>query len=136
MSILVLLLACGPAPATPPAAPPGAEVHPPDPTDAKYLAIPREPKAAPDPVQGVVRSKMGELKACYEAEQRKVTAVAGKIEVGWSVNAGVVSKVHVISNETGDAVLATCITDHVARWSFAPDFSGDVQWPFVFQAPP
>lgn len=86
-------------------------------------------------VKGVVRRYTGQLQYCYEKRLKAVPTLEGRVEVGWSVASGaVVGAPYVISNSTGDAELADCITKKIRRWSFPDDVDGELSWPFAFQA--
>jgi len=85
-------------------------------------------------IKGVVRKYSGQLTYCYEKRLKTVPTLGGRIEVGWTVSGGSVSGApYVVANTTGDAELASCITQKIRRWSFPADVDGDLSWPFVFQ---
>ncbi|HHO53559.1 MAG TPA: AgmX/PglI C-terminal domain-containing protein [Deltaproteobacteria bacterium] len=86
-------------------------------------------------VKDVVRRYTGQLQYCYEKRLKAVPTLEGRVEVGWSMSAGAgVGSPYVISNSTGDAELADCITKKIRRWSFPEDVDGELSWPFAFQA--
>ncbi len=87
-----------------------------------------------DRVKETVRRYAGQMKYCYERQLNDNPELAGRVEIGWSLNAGVVEGASVVSNDTGDDRLSKCMVDRLRRWKFDADISGDVSWPFVFRA--
>jgi hypothetical protein len=85
-------------------------------------------------VKGVVTKYSGQLTYCYEKRLKAIPTLGGRIEVGWNVAAGKVSGApYIVTNTTGDAELASCITQKIRRWEFPSDVDGSLSWPFVFQ---
>jgi hypothetical protein len=85
-------------------------------------------------VTATVKRYTGQLQYCYESRLKQVPSLAGRVEVGWTVAGGAVESLYVVSNSTGDAELASCITRRIRRWSFPDSVEGDITWPFVFAA--
>jgi hypothetical protein len=85
-------------------------------------------------VTWTVKRNAGQLQYCYEMRLKRVPDLAGRVEIGWTVSGGEVASLYVVSNDTGDAELASCLTRRIGRWTFPLHFHGDVTWPFVFKA--
>lgn len=85
-------------------------------------------------VAKTVRGYAGQVKYCYESRLKVVPGLGGRVEIGWSIDAGAVSGVYTVSNDTGDAELAKCIEGKIRRWKFPADSDGDVSWPFLLSA--
>ncbi|MCB9693280.1 MAG: AgmX/PglI C-terminal domain-containing protein [Alphaproteobacteria bacterium] len=79
-----------------------------------------------------VRRRAGQMKYCFERELKRVGELGGRVEIGWTMDAGTVGDVWVVHNGTGSEDLARCMVDKVKRWSFPDALSGEVSWPFVF----
>lgn len=85
-------------------------------------------------IKSTVAKFSGQLQYCYEKQLKAVPSLEGRIEVGWSVaNGAVTGSPYIISNTTGDAELADCVTKKIRRWTFPADVEGDMSWPFLFQ---
>lgn len=85
-------------------------------------------------IKSTVSKFSGQLQYCYEKQLKAVPSLEGRIEVGWSVSNGLVTgSPYIISNTTGDAELADCVTKKIRRWTFPADVEGDMSWPFLFQ---
>jgi hypothetical protein len=85
-------------------------------------------------VKQVVKRYQGQLKYCYERRLKEAPNLEGRVEVGWYLEAGVVSQLSIVVNTTRDEELATCVKNKIRRWKFAEDAEGPVEWPFVFKA--
>ncbi len=86
-------------------------------------------------IKAAVTKYSGQLTYCYEKRLKDLPGLDGLIEVGWTINAGVVVDApYILSNSTGDEELADCIASKIKRWKFPEDIEGDVSWPFVFRA--
>ena len=114
-------------PTEPPAAPPPAPEAPPG-----WAAAPAAPEVPAD-VSEVVKSHASELRHCYEQSLSVQPALAGRIEVRWTLAAGHVRDVAILSDTTGLPSLASCIRDRTALWTFPADAPQIVTWPFVFR---
>ena len=92
----------------------------------------------PDPDQAqiskVVNAHLGEMQYCYDAELKNHPELAGRVEMEFVIAHGQVTGVEASANVTGDTALASCMSEKIRRWHFAPSVSGDVVWPFVFSA--
>ncbi len=84
-------------------------------------------------VRATVQRYQGQLTYCYEKQLKVVPTLEGRVEIGWSVNNGIVSSgPYIVANTTGDADLADCVIKKIRRWEFPPDVSGEMSFPFVF----
>jgi outer membrane biosynthesis protein TonB len=84
-----------------------------------------------------VRSRLGAVKACYERALKRNPNLSGKIVIHWTITqAGTVSGVDVEQDTLGDAEVASCIKQLVARWRFPAPSGGSVEvsFPFAFTA--
>jgi hypothetical protein len=57
------------------------------------------------------------------------------VELSWDLEGGKATSVIVVSNSTGDPVLAECIRKRITKWAFPPDAEGTVSFPFVLTVP-
>lgn len=81
----------------------------------------------------VVDANMGQLRYCYESRLKVNPNVAGRVEIGWSIEGGKAVGVYLVANSTGDAELADCIMRRLGRWTFPEGSDGDVDgYPFIF----
>lgn len=81
----------------------------------------------------VVDANMGQLRYCYESRLKVNPNLAGRVEVGWTIEGGKAVGIYVVANSTGDAELADCIVRRLGRWSFPSGSDGDVDgYPFIF----
>lgn len=81
----------------------------------------------------VVDANMGQLRYCYESRLKVNPNVAGRVEVGWSIEGGKAVGIYLVANSTGDSELADCIMRRLGRWSFPAGSDGDVDgYPFIF----
>ena len=78
------------------------------------------------------------FRACYEQRLRKNADLAGRVELGWTVRDGrVVGGIRVLSDSTGDPKLVDCLAEDLRSWTFPPEVTADLYFPFLFQpAPP
>ncbi len=85
-----------------------------------------------------IRSRLGAIKACYEAGLKRNPNIGGKIVLRFEVSAiGKVTSADIEQDTMGDADVAGCIKDKVRTWRLpAPQGGGSAQfsYPFVFQA--
>lgn len=84
-------------------------------------------------VESTVKENIGMIQYCYEQALKGNNALAGRIEVAWTIANGQVTQVGLLSNTSGDAGLADCVLEKVKGWTFDPATNGDLTWPFVFQ---
>jgi hypothetical protein len=81
----------------------------------------------------VIRSHVPALQACYDDRLREDPDLGGRIEVEWTVEAGIARNVRAYVDTTGDPGLAACLTSAIATWEFPASIAGDVAWPFLFR---
>ena len=109
----------------------------PEPEPEPALASAPEPAPVTDTgaaVRETITRYAGQLRYCYELHLKVNPGLAGRVEVGWTVERGAVSASQVVFNDTGDDALATCIARRLTSWRFPEGLSGEVSWPFVFRA--
>ena len=91
-----------------------------------------------DRVLGYMRaSTISPFRRCFEVSQRALPDIAGKVVVRFTVGAaGRVTQKELLSNTTGDPLLATCVASEIGRLRFAPepDEPITVTAPIVFQS--
>ena len=88
----------------------------------------------PTIIREVLRRNAGQVSYCHNVAKARYSDVAGRIEVRWSINAGQVEDVQVVSNSTGDERMAVCVLSKVTRMEFPEDMTVvSVDHPFVFQ---
>lgn len=83
----------------------------------------------------VVKTRMRMVKDCYERELKRSPALAGKIEIEFTIDSsGRVESARVSNNRMGSEAVASCIISRLQRWRFpAPDGgSVTVNFPFIF----
>lgn len=85
-----------------------------------------------------IRSRLGAIKACYEAGLKRNPNIGGKIVLRFEVSAiGKVTSADIEQDTMNDSDVAGCIKDKVKTWRLpAPQGGGSAQfsYPFVFQA--
>ena len=86
--------------------------------------------SCPDVIKGVVKSKSGGIKYCYEAELKKTPDLKGRVVVALDIQGGSVSGVDFVKNTTGNKNLESCISRQVKRWKFG-DCDDYVDLPFA-----
>lgn len=80
-------------------------------------------------IREVVTQRGGRFQGCAEERWKQVPALSGRVSIGWSIDGGVVSNVHVVSNQTGDSTLEKCLVNSVRAMRFAPDTVAQVpEW--------
>jgi hypothetical protein len=84
-------------------------------------------------VEGVIRSRSGQLQACYEEQLRSDPNLEGRVEVRFNIAAGRVTKADIIGNTSNNAELGSCIVRRVRTWRFDPDVNGPLTWSWMFR---
>lgn len=87
-------------------------------------------------VEGVMRSRAGAIRACYERELQRHGEMEGRVEVKFTVEVdGKLSNLTVTQNTTGSKSLEECIQRQLTNLVFAKPEGGIciVRWPFVFK---
>lgn len=88
-------------------------------------------------VTRTIKGSQSAFKRCYETELKTNPALAGKVEIEFTIEqSGSVSKANVSENTSGSAGLGTCVAAAIKRlrWRQGPE-GGSVtyRYPFVFQ---
>lgn len=81
-----------------------------------------------------VNKHLGEVRYCYEQALKTDADLAGRIELGWTLEAGTAYDLVVLGDSSGHPNLASCVQERVGSWSFPAELEGDVTWPFVFRS--
>lgn len=84
-------------------------------------------------VRKTILRHAGQLKSCYETRLKVNRQLAGRVEIEWTIRDGLVTATAPGANTTGDPELASCIESRVKGWTFPPEVSGDIHWPFLFK---
>jgi outer membrane biosynthesis protein TonB len=70
-------------------------------------------------IMDVLRRRMGGIKSCYEKRLKRNPELKGKVVVRFVIHAGgAVMEAEVLENTTGDAELASCISDRIKSIRF------------------
>jgi quercetin dioxygenase-like cupin family protein len=101
-----------------------------------------EDQTAPDPFgdavnDGLARASV-DLKRCWEKAAADGWKVKGTIKLGLTfAKDGKVKKVAVVSDDTGDALLQTCVVELARKWNWGPEAGkvGKVEVPIGFAMP-
>lgn len=87
-------------------------------------------------IRRVVRSKIAQVRYCYERQLMKNPRLAGKVTLKWVVSGtGKVVKASVASSSLNDLSTERCIEQKILRWRFPKPKGGGivvVNYPFVF----
>jgi Ca-activated chloride channel homolog len=91
----------------------------------------------PSVIAKEIRSRLGAVKACYEAGLKRNPNIGGKIQLRFEVSSvGKVTSAEIENDTMHDDEVASCITSRVKTWRFPAPAGGSVQfsYPFIFQA--
>ncbi len=77
-------------------------------------------------IKSVVSKRNGTFASCDQTALKQNPDLKGRIVVGWSINAGKVGNVHVVTNSTGDDQLGTCFATVVRGLRFDPSITQEV----------
>ena len=84
-------------------------------------------------VSKVLRRRSGAVKRCYNKALKRNENAGGKIVVKFRIGpAGRITKIKVKKNGTGDAGVASCITNAMKGWRFPAPEGGSVSFSFPF----
>lgn len=84
-------------------------------------------------VRGIIRSRVGAIRHCYEMQLKVNPSLKGTIRVQFTIGAsGSVSSCSVLSNSMGNTLVADCVCRRVRRWRFPPPEEGSVTVPQTF----
>ncbi len=105
--------------------------------DRKLAVAPgAQATAAAGEVQRVVRGSKGRIETCVQNALMCNAEVAGHVGASWSIVAGKVEGVAIVTNTTGDDELGACIVKAVRSMRFDPGFSGTVdEYAWVVKGP-
>jgi hypothetical protein len=84
-----------------------------------------------------IRSRLGAVKACYEAGLKRNPNIGGRIELRFEVSAiGKVTSAQIENDTMHDDEVAACIKSRVSSWRFPAPSGGSAQfsYPFIFQS--
>jgi hypothetical protein len=91
----------------------------------------------PGMVARYVKSRLRDVKVCYETELKKNPKLSGQFFIHWTIDgAGATRNIYLVSNTMPDAKVADCVMALVPAWRFPAPTGGsvDVKFPFVFRA--
>ena len=86
-----------------------------------------------------IRSRLGAIKACYEAGLKRNPNIGGKIQLRFEVSGvGKVTGADIENDTMHDDEVASCIKSRVMTWRFPAPAGGSVQfsYPFVWKGQP
>ncbi|MGZ3406975.1 MAG: AgmX/PglI C-terminal domain-containing protein [Caldimonas sp.] len=84
-----------------------------------------------------IRSRLGAIKACYEAGLKRNPNIGGKLQLRFEISSvGKVTSAEIENDSMHDEEVASCIKSRVSTWRFPAPAGGSVQfsYPFIFQA--
>ncbi|MCU1279937.1 MAG: putative abductin-like protein, partial [bacterium] len=84
-----------------------------------------------------IRSRLGAVKACYEAGLKRNPNIGGKLQLRFEISSvGKVTSADIENDTMHDEEVASCIKARVITWRFPAPAGGSVQfsYPFIFQA--
>ena len=84
-------------------------------------------------INKVIRRNAGQVSYCHGVAKTRYSRVSGRVELAWTVSEGGVKDVRIVSNTTGDELMAACVLSKVSTMSFPEEIEQDVRHPFVFQ---
>lgn len=85
-----------------------------------------------DVIGAVMRGAEGRITTCLEQSLKGNPRLDGRLGVGFTVTAGRVSGVHVVSNQTGDDALGACVVGAVRTFRFPSAVSAEVtEFPWI-----
>ena len=93
----------------------------------------------PNMVARVIRSRLGEVKGCYERALAGQPDLAGRVTLHFTINlAGQVENASVESSTIDSQPVEVCILGAAKQWPFSKPIGGpvDVSFPFVFRSNP
>lgn len=96
------------------------------------------PPLTRDEIRTVVRAKLPEVRACFEAGLATNPALGGRVLLRFTINAGGRAEgIRVVENPSDDADLGACLVEALAHWQFPRPRGGaaiTVSYPFVFSS--
>ncbi len=91
----------------------------------------------PSVIAKEIRSRLGAIKACYEAGLKRNPNIGGKVQLRFEVSSvGKVTSAEIENDTMHDEEVASCITSRVKTWRFPAPAGGSVQfsYPVLVQA--
>lgn len=84
----------------------------------------------------VINGHVGKIQSCYERGLRDDSAIAGRVQVAWTITpAGEVAVTRIQTSTLGSASVEQCILDSIDSWRFpAARMRSQVVFPFSFSA--
>jgi len=84
-------------------------------------------------VRSIIRSRIGAIRQCYEMQLKVNPALKGTVRISFTISGGgAVAGCSVLSNTTGNSLVADCVCRRVMRWRFPPPEEGTVTVPQTF----
>lgn len=143
IALLTVTVACGPwtrdAVSDSPAHAPAEVASVADPTAADPVADDDGPPLTRDEVRVVVRAKLPQVRACFDAGLARAGDLGGRIVLRFTIAAdGRAAAIGVVEDELGAASgVADCLVDELTRWQFPRPRGGrelTINYPFVFSS--
>ena len=92
-------------------------------------------KAAADPPPAIAETVKGaspQIQGCVEAALKTKPELKGRVSASWKITDGVVSDARIVSDDTGDDALGTCILGVVKGMQFPKGLTADVaEFPWI-----
>ena len=91
-------------------------------------------RLAPEHASEVIRSRMGEMKACYERHLQQ-SRTGGRIDTAFTIGtSGTVTDVHFPNDSVRIPEVTACISQVIRRLQFTPPTGGpvDIHYPILF----
>jgi TonB family protein len=95
-----------------------------------------EPGFDPQQIARAIRSRLAEIRACYERALKRRPDIGGKLVLRFTLTAmGTVSSVEIDEDTLDDDEVTRCVRGAVRGWRFAAPPRGGlvVTFPFLFQ---
>jgi hypothetical protein len=99
------------------------------------------PRAAPldgAAAERLVRSRLPEIRACYERQLAAKPGLAGRLDARFTIDGtGATRGLSWATDELHDAAVAACVERVIGGWRFSPPPPGPltITFPFIFQPP-
>ena len=83
-------------------------------------------------VSKVVKANRGRIETCVQQGLKQNPNLSGRVSVGWVIQGGKTSNVHLVSNSTGDSTLGDCVVRAVRQLRFDESLTATVdEYPWV-----
>jgi TonB family protein len=84
-------------------------------------------------VRSIIRSRIAAIRQCYELQLKVNPSLKGTVRISFTIdNSGNVSNCSVMSDTTGNGLVADCVCRRVMRWRFPQPEEGTVTVPQTF----